>query len=311
VDRKKVFEPLKHCVNAALAKSEQSKWSEVPVREQEPQEISLVPEIPAAKTEQRRAAPRIKQEQPVQYTSESVAGIKSDKGCKASLPLQTAVSDNVAVFSVSDSEPVKSPPAQEEFWDKRFFSDLTVIGQLRNSYILCDSKEGLIIIDQHAAHERIVYESLKKRGVRKSSQALLMPETIELGYKESAAFVTILPELAELGLEIEPFGGTTFVIKSVPTLLSDQALHSLVTEIAEKMVDIEKSDAVEKAIDECLILMSCHGAIRAKAKLEGEQIRHLLKQLDEIDNSSCCPHGRPTWVKWSMGFIEKAFKRVV
>jgi DNA mismatch repair protein MutL len=57
--------------------------------------------------------------------------------------------------------------------------------------------------------------------------------------------------------------------------------------------------------------MSCHGAIRAKAKLEGEQIRHLLKQLDEIDNSSCCPHGRPTWVKWSMGFIEKAFKRVV
>lgn len=207
-------------------------------------------------------------------------------------------------FSGNDQGPVETRTG-----DTSFFSALRIIGQLHNSYILCDSGEGLIIIDQHAAHERIVFEELKKKTTGVQSQALLLPETVELGYKEAEALESALPDLAGLGLDIEPFGGNCFAVKSVPAILSTGMITRLVIEIAEKLVEIGSSKVLENALDDCLILMSCHGAVRANQALSERQISHLLNQLDQCDSPSFCPHGRPTWTRFSMQTIEKTFKR--
>ena len=188
------------------------------------------------------------------------------------------------------------------------FASLRVIGQYAATYILCDSGDGLIIIDQHAAHERVVFEKLKHGGGA-LSQRLLVPETVELGFREADAISGIIGELVRFGLEVEPFGGTTFVIKSVPALLSTDGMTRLVSEVAEKMVRMGQKDTLERALDECLILMACHCAIRAGQTLAPKEIARLLREMDACDDPSFCPHGRPTWIRWSTGTLERAFKR--
>jgi len=202
---------------------------------------------------------------------------------------------------------------QTELWARKRFGDLKVIGQFHDTYILCESADGLVLIDQHAAHERILFEQLKNRSLasKKSSQRLLIPETIDLGYREAKILEGLIPDLNELGLEIEPFGGNTFVVKSVPALLENKEVKPLVMEIVEKIAQIGFTPGLEKAIDKCLILMACHGAIRANQKLSDEQIKGLLDQLDQCDQPSNCPHGRPTWISWSIKDLEKSFKRIV
>ncbi len=203
--------------------------------------------------------------------------------------------------------------SQTELWARKKFGDLKVIGQFHDTYILCESADGLVLIDQHAAHERIIFEQLKNRSPasKKSAQKLLIPETIDLGYREAKILEELIPGLNELGMEIEPFGGDTFVVKSVPTLLDNKEVKPLVIEIVEKMAQIGFTPGLEKAMDQCLILMACHGAIRANQKLSDEQIKGLLDQLDQCDQPSNCPHGRPTWISWSIKDLEKSFKRIV
>jgi len=202
---------------------------------------------------------------------------------------------------------------QENFWKKKGFQDLQVIGQFHNSYIICEDRgSGLILIDQHAAHERILFEQLKKTtpGNRPASQKLILPETIELGFREALALKKILAELNEMGLEIEHFGGQTFVLKAFPALLCDKDLGQAVKEIAERIVEMGFDSGLSRIIDETIILMACHSAIRANQSLSLEQISELLSRLDLCDNPSHCPHGRPTWIRWSLRQIEKAFQRI-
>jgi DNA mismatch repair protein MutL len=203
--------------------------------------------------------------------------------------------------------------SQTELWARKRFGDLKVIGQFHDTYILCESADRIVLIDQHAAHERILFEQLKNRSLasKKSAQKLLIPETIDLGYREAKILEELIPDLNELGLEIEPFGGNTFVVKSVPALLENKEVKPLVMEIVEKMAQIGFTPGLEKAIDQCLILMACHGAIRANQKLSEKQIQGLLDQLDQCDQPSNCPHGRPTWISWSTKDLEKSFKRIV
>jgi DNA mismatch repair protein MutL len=203
---------------------------------------------------------------------------------------------------------------QTELWAKKRFGDLKVIGQFHDTYILCESSDRMVLIDQHAAHERIIFEQLKNRSQaskKSAAQKLLIPETIDLGYREAKILEELLPDLNELGLEIEPFGGNTFVVKSVPALLENKEIKPLVMEIVEKIAQVGFTPGLEKAIDQCLILMACHGAIRANQKLSVEQIKGLLDQLDHCDQPSNCPHGRPTWISWSIKDLEKSFKRIV
>jgi DNA mismatch repair protein MutL len=202
---------------------------------------------------------------------------------------------------------------QTALWSKKMFSDLRVIGQFHDTYILCESAEGLILIDQHAAHERIFFERLRNRSLetRTTAQKLLIPETFDLGYREGKILEKLIPDLNELGLEIEPFGGDTFVVKSVPALLKDRAIKPLVMEIVEKMAQIGFTPGIGKAIDACLMLMACHGAIRANQQLSDKEIKGLLEQLDGCDQPSNCPHGRPVWIRMTLKDLEKLFKRIV
>ncbi len=202
---------------------------------------------------------------------------------------------------------------QETIWPKRKFSDLRVAGQVMNTYLVCESSDGLILIDQHAAHERIVYEKLKNRSAGQNTgvQKLLVPETVELGFREAGILRKLLPDFQALGLEIEPFGGDTFVVKAVPSLLAEREIQPLVIEITEKLAAGELSPGLDQALDECLKIMACHSSIRARQDLKEKQLEVLLKELDECENPSHCPHGRPTWIQWNVKELEKLFSRIV
>jgi len=203
-------------------------------------------------------------------------------------------------------------PQQGRLWPQQRFADLKIIGQFSETFLLCEVGQDLIVIDQHAAHERIMYEQLKRRAQksRPATQGLLVPETIELGFREAQILQAMLPDLQRLGLEIEPFGGNTFVVKAVPVLLGQGSVEPLVNEIVEKIAEIGFAPGLEKAFHECLHLMACHGAIRANQSLNQVEIKRLLVQLDACEQPSNCPHGRPTWVKWNRKFFEKAFGRI-
>jgi DNA mismatch repair protein MutL len=188
---------------------------------------------------------------------------------------------------------------------------LAFIGQLQDTYILCEGAEGLVVIDQHAAHERITYEQLRRRAGagNAAAQRLAVPETLELDFREAELLGRLAPELARLGMEVEPFGGTTFILAAVPAHLAGgeaaPALRALLGDLLESGAD----PAPEETFEHCLKVVACHGSIRARQRLDARQVQRLLAQLDECDNPAHCPHGRPTWIRWSRGDIEKAFGR--
>jgi DNA mismatch repair protein MutL len=196
-------------------------------------------------------------------------------------------------------------------WQQGRFAKLNVIGQFRRTYLLCESEEGLIIIDQHAAHERVYYEQLLRRRGRSNAaaQKLLIPETIELSHREAALLQDLLPVLAPLGFEIEPFGGSTFAIKAAPLMLLEGALGPVIREILETALAASSAAEPDAVLDDSVKIMACHGAIRARQALDDRQIRRLLQQMDECENPSHCPHGRPTWIRWTPNDLEKAFGR--
>lgn len=193
------------------------------------------------------------------------------------------------------------------------FSGLTIVGQFHHTYIVCESDREIFLIDQHAAHERVVFEKLQKRARTHTpvSQGLLVPETVELTFRETAALEPLLPELAQAGLLLEQFGQNTFVIKAVPELIADIDAARLIQELAEKMAEIGLAPEMDVKRDEFLSVMACHGAIRANQRLNEQEMRALLAQMDACDNPWHCPHGRPTIIHWSLRDIEKQFKRIV
>lgn len=226
-----------------------------------------------------------------------------------------SVSEPAISYTKTETRPSlynAKPEIQDQLWDKKTcFVDLRIIGRFHNTYIICESDRGLVLIDQHAAHERVLYEQLKSRykGQKGPDQSLLIPETVDLGYREAEILEKLIPELCKLGLEIEPFGGNTFAVKSVPAILAGSEIKPLVVEMVEKMIETGSTPDMEKGIDKCLITMACHGAIRANQALTDTEIKTLLNQLDQCENPSNCPHGRPTWIKWSKGEVEKMFGR--
>lgn len=207
------------------------------------------------------------------------------------------------------SKKQRPEPSQVPLWQTRGFSDLTVIGQFRGTYIICQDGNDLVLIDQHAAHERIVFERLNREQGPVEAQQLMIPETIELSFAEAQMLAQLAPDLNAMGLEIEPFGGNTIVVKTIPTLLSDHNIEQLVRELAERSVEIGMGSGMTRILEACRMVMACHNAVRAKQHLTGEQIQAMLTQLDQCTNSAHCPHGRPTWIRWTLRDLEKAFGR--
>ncbi len=202
---------------------------------------------------------------------------------------------------------------QAPLWESTPLQDCRVIGQFHGAYILCEAGDGLILVDQHAAHERIRFEELKRaaQSAARDSQRLLLPETVDLDYRQAAAFSEILPGLQDLGLDIEPFGGSTFVVKAVPAVLADRAIGPLVREVAEALSESGFSAGLQRVMEDVLVVMACHGTVRANQVLTPTEMQHLIRQLARCQDPSHCPHGRPSWVRWDLPGIEKLFGRIV
>lgn len=193
----------------------------------------------------------------------------------------------------------------------RFFSQLQILGQYHQTYILCQDQSDLVLIDQHAAHERVGFERLKKAyhtgGVQR--QQLLFPEVFELDYKSAAILEEHLAELERLGFEVEPFGGKSFAVKALPALLATAPVAKLVTDVALELERIGREGQLAESIDDVLIMLACHRVIRANQALSHQEIKALLADLDGIDFKGHCPHGRPVLTRMSLYEIERLFRR--
>jgi DNA mismatch repair protein MutL len=185
-----------------------------------------------------------------------------------------------------------------------------VIGQLNRTYIVCETGEGLLLVDQHAAHERIVYDSLKKSFSSGSiqSQAFLVPLTIELGLREAGVAGRKRDQLARLGIEIEPFGGSTFLLRGAPCLPNEVKWPGFVSDLLARLAEGELDPGA--VLDETLMVMACHGALRAGAPLTHMEMDRLLSQLETTDLPTNCPHGRPVCRKITYFELEKMFGRL-
>jgi DNA mismatch repair protein MutL len=188
-----------------------------------------------------------------------------------------------------------------------------IFGQVMGTYIIAEQDGRLVLVDQHAAHERVVYEKLKHRHAHlpKDSQFLLVPETLELTAGEADLLTGILPDLEALGLVIEPFGGTTFVVKAVPGLLAKNQVASLVQGIVETLMETGDTGIKEQWRENCLISMACHHAVQANRSMSHKEMETLVTDLFACANPFHCPHGRPTMVSFDKTRMEKLFKRVV
>lgn len=196
-------------------------------------------------------------------------------------------------------------------FEVRNFSRMRIIGQYANCFILCQDADELVIIDQHAAHERVTFELLRTayEGIGARSQLLLTPRMVELPRRDAELLTEHLETLEKLGMEVEPFGGKTFVVKSMPLALSDEDPGSLLVELASDLTGDVSRQPLHDRIYLMLATMACHGSIRANRKMAGPEMEALLKLLDGTDFAYACPHGRPLVARSSRREVERLFKR--
>ena len=183
--------------------------------------------------------------------------------------------------------------------------------QLHENYILSQTAEGLVIVDAHAAHERLVYENLKvqmsESGVR--AQALLIPEVISLSDGDMALLMEQSETLTQLGLNIEPFGQGAVAVQSVPAILGHVDVNRLVLDIVDELSDGGASQSLQSRLDAILSRVACHGSVRTGRRMQADEMNALLREMEATPHSGQCNHGRPTYVSLAMSDIEKLFGR--
>jgi len=193
--------------------------------------------------------------------------------------------------------------------------DDTLLGaaraQLHKTYIVAETRDGITIIDQHAAHERLVMERMKAAltadGV--AVQALLIPEVVDLPSDQRQAVLDEAGFLAGLGLEIEGFGEGSILVRGIPAVLGTPDATRLVSDIAEELVELGGSQVLEDKISHVLATVACHGSVRAGRRLNDAEMNALLREMEDTPNSGQCNHGRPTWVRLSLADVERLFGR--
>ncbi|MDB6182848.1 DNA mismatch repair endonuclease MutL [Paracoccus fistulariae] len=183
--------------------------------------------------------------------------------------------------------------------------------QLHENYIVAQTQDGMVLIDQHAAHERLVYERLKTQAADKgiARQALLIPEIVELSEADAARILSIADELADLGLVIEPFGAGAIAVQEAPAMLDRLNAAALIRDILDDLADQGSSDRLRARIDAVLSSMACHGSVRSGRRMSAEEMNALLREMERTPRSGQCNHGRPTWVKLKLSDIERLFGR--
>ena len=188
------------------------------------------------------------------------------------------------------------------------------ICQIFNTYIIASDGDGFVLIDQHAAHERIVYEELKTQdsGLNTNSgegQALLIPQNLELNQSDAVVLRENLDYLKKLNFSLEEFGANSFLIRSVPVQLSGISALEVLLEVLSQLKTFGSQTTVEEKKEAMLKLIACHGAVRSGDRLSQDEMSFLIKRMGEIQNPHTCPHGRPTMIKFGISDLEKMFKR--
>ena len=183
--------------------------------------------------------------------------------------------------------------------------------QIHETFILSQTDEGVILVDAHAAHERLVYEKLKSRlrenGVAR--QALLVPEIVELDHNDRERLLAEAEALEQAGLVIEPFGPGALAVRETPAILGTVAAEPLLRDLADELADLGTAATLEARLDAVLSRMACHGSVRSGRRMNADEMNALLREMETTPHSGQCNHGRPTWVALSLADLEKLFGR--
>jgi DNA mismatch repair protein MutL len=184
-------------------------------------------------------------------------------------------------------------------------------GQVHETYILTQTAEGMAIVDMHAAHERLVYERLKRAVDHNGApaQTLLIPEVVELSREDAEHVLARAEELSALGLTVEPFGPGAVCVRATPAPLGVCDAGALVRDLADEIADMDRADTLRARIDAILSRMACHGSVRAGRRLSGPEMDALLREMEATPNSGQCNHGRPTWIELKRADLERLFGR--
>jgi DNA mismatch repair protein MutL len=184
--------------------------------------------------------------------------------------------------------------------------------QVHDAYLIQETPDGMLVIDQHALHERILYEQLRRR-VRDGKlevQRLLIPEPIDLSAEQAAVVLDAAPQLAELGLEVSEFGGSTVLLSSYPTLLGRRPPHEILSAVVDHLTTKDRAPTKEALLNDLLATMACKAAVKAGDRLTPDEIAHLLHLRQMAEDSHHCPHGRPTSLLFSRKELDRQFRRV-
>lgn len=230
----------------------------------------------------------------------------------AQTSMSLAVEEQIAAYSQLASSQIKAEIAGDSSEQNADYPPLGFAkAQLHGIFILAENRDGLIIVDMHAAHERITYERLKKsyEGEGITSQPLLVPIDIEVSEKEAELVETEQGFFAEIGLEVDRSGPQTIRIRQIPMLLNKINAESLVRDVLSDYSTNGRSDRIKNMMNEVLGTMACHGSVRANRQLTLPEMNALLRDMENTERSGQCNHGRPTWVQMSVSQIDKLFLR--
>ena len=239
-------------------------------------------------------APRIYQmDRPSQGSFARAMAFQAPEGF-AEMPMARVEAPDLPVEAAAESHPLGAARAQ-----------------LHENYIIAQTATGLVIVDQHAAHERLVYERLKRQmaGAGIASQALLIPEIVELSPADAALVLAQAADLARLGLVIEAFGGTAVAVREMPAALGLASAAALLRDVVDELADLGQSGLVEARTFAILSRMACHGSIRSGRRMRAEEMNALLREMEVTPHSGQCNHGRPTYVELKLSDIERLFGR--
>jgi len=249
-----------------------------------------------------------------QGVAEETAGILAwarvahpPEGSGAALPVPERGDGTSGLLALSDAPAPHAAPRPPGY-----FGSLRYVGQHARTYLLCEAPGGaLVVVDQHASHERLLFhrlrEAFRSRGL--AVQPFLLPQVVTVPPGTARALEGGLPELARLGLDVEPFGGDAFAVKGAPAALGGADLSALLGDLAGQLAEVERGSALDDAFHDLLATVACHAAVRANQEVGPEEARALLDGLDAIDFKARCPHGRPVVFELPMHELERRVGR--
>ncbi|GGX41539.1 DNA mismatch repair protein MutL [Tateyamaria omphalii] len=223
-------------------------------------------------------------------------------------PMATGFAEMAQDYSAQVVDPAPMPAPEADPTDLPLG---VARGQVHENYIVAQTATGMVIVDQHAAHERLVYEKLKNQMAENgvAAQALLIPEIVSLSSGECARLLEIADDLARFGLGIEAFGGDAVAVRETPAILGEVDAKAMIHDILDELADMGASQSVQAKVEAILSRVACHGSIRSGRRMRAEEMNALLREMEATPHSGQCNHGRPTYVELKLADIERLFGR--